>query len=47
MIDALGLALHSRGTPGLGPSLSSFLDHDIKELSYDLGVDPRLLKFKL
>jgi len=22
-----------------------FLDSDIKELSYDIGVDPRILKF--
>jgi hypothetical protein len=26
---------------------SGFNDSDIKELSYDLGVDPRILKFRL
>jgi len=26
---------------------SSFMDPDIKELAYDLGVDPRILKYKL
>jgi len=24
-----------------------FIDSDIKELSYDIGVDPRILKFQL
>jgi len=53
IIDALSLALPTRGPGGMGgqfqenQSSIQFPDSDIKELSYDLGVDPRLLKFKL
>jgi|TARA_B110001450_G_scaffold252995_1_gene275686 hypothetical protein len=27
--------------------IGNFMDPDIKELAYDLGVDPRILKYKL
>lgn len=53
IIDALTLALPSRtGGAGYGSAnqlnpAQPFLDSDIKELSYDLGVDPRILKFQL
>jgi predicted nuclease of predicted toxin-antitoxin system len=42
IIDALTLALPQRGSQIVG-----FSDSDIKELSYDLGVDPKILKFRL
>jgi len=41
IIDNLCLAMPSRGQN------IQFHDSDIKELSYDLGVDPRILKFRL
>lgn len=42
IIDALSLAMPQRGNGQAG-----YADSDIKELSYDLGVDPRILKFRL
>ena len=42
ILDALTLAMPSRQGGQF-----SFSDSDIKELSYDLGVDPRILKYKL
>ena len=51
IIDALVLALPSRGSAGFRASgsqgLHGFSDSDIKELSYDIGVDPRILKYQL
>lgn len=54
IIDALTLALPGGGyatAPGQSSGGSSipagFSDSDIKELSYDLGVDARILKYKL
>lgn len=48
IIDALTLALPQRGAISTKSSNQfMFQDSDIKELSYDLGVDPRILKYKL
>lgn len=44
ILEALSLATPQQSSGG---HKFSFSDPDIKELSYDLGVDPRILKYKL
>ena len=49
IIDAMTLALpqkHGSFGPNTG-QVHGFSDSDIKELSYDLGVDARILKYRL
>ena len=49
IIDALALALPTSAGLGSksGGQMHAFTDSDIKELSYDLGVDARILKYRL
>lgn len=43
ILDAISLAMPANQRNVIG----NFMDPDIKELAYDLGVDPRILKYKL
>lgn len=38
---------YARESQNGAPHINGFSDSDIKELSYDIGVDPRILKYKL